>query len=88
MVFAADRLPAWVLDDPARMAGAVRLMSIAVVAKCWLAASSWRRVSARHLRQYLLVWGAATACLLTLTTLFGALCGSMWRSTFTASKAS
>ena len=52
MVFAADRLPGWVLDDPARMAGVVWLMSIAVVAKCWLAAYSWRRVSARHLRQY------------------------------------
>jgi len=47
----------------------VWLMSIAVVAKCWLAAYSWRRVSARHLRQYLLVWGAATTCLLTLTML-------------------
>jgi hypothetical protein len=69
MVFAADRLPGWVLDDPARMAGVVWLMSIAVVAKCWLAAYSWRRVSARHLRQYLLVWGAATICLLTLTML-------------------
>lgn len=69
MVFAADRLPGWVLDDPARMAGVVWLMSIAVVAKCWLAAYSWRRVSARHLRQYLLVWGAATTCLLTLTML-------------------
>ena len=52
MVFAADRLPGWVLDDPARMAGVVWLMSIAVVAKCWLAAYSWRRVSARHLWQY------------------------------------
>jgi hypothetical protein len=69
MVFAADRLPGWLLDDPARMAGVVWLMSIAVVAKCWLAAYSWRRVSARHLRQYLLVWGAATTCLLTLTML-------------------
>jgi len=69
MVFAADRLPGWVLDDPARMAGVVWLMSIAVVAKCWLAAYSWRRVSARHLRQYLLVWGAATTCLLALAML-------------------
>jgi len=69
MVFAADRLPGWVLDDPARMAGVVWLMSIAVVAKCWLAAYSWRRMSARHLRRYLLVWGTATTCLLTLTML-------------------
>jgi hypothetical protein len=69
MVFAVDRLPGWVLDDPARMAGVVWLMSIAVVAKCWLAAYSWRQLPPRHLRQYLLVWGAATACLLTLTML-------------------
>ena len=69
MVFPADRLPGWVLENPARMGGVVWLMSIAVVAKCWLAAYSWRRVSARHLRQYALVWGAATTCLLTLTML-------------------
>jgi len=67
MVFPVDRLPGWVLRDPARMAGVVWLMSIAVVAKCWLAGYSWRRVSAHHLRQYLLAWGAATTCLLTLT---------------------
>jgi hypothetical protein len=69
MVFAADRLPGWVLDDPARMAGVVWLMSIAVVGKCSLAAYSWRRVSAHHLRHYLLVWSTATTCLLTLTML-------------------
>jgi hypothetical protein len=69
MVFPADRLPGWVLGDPARMGGVVWVMSIAVVAKCWLAAYSWRRVSARHLRQYVLLWGAATTCVLTLTML-------------------
>jgi len=51
MVFAADRLPRWVLDDPTRMAGVVWLMSIAVVVKCWLAAYSWRQVPARHARR-------------------------------------
>jgi hypothetical protein len=66
LVFAGDRLPGWVLDDPARMAGVVLLMSVAVAAKCWLAAYAWHRSSARHLRQYLLVWSAATTCLLTL----------------------
>ena len=67
LVFAADRLPGWVLGDPMRMAGLVRLMSIAVVTKCLLAAYSWRQVSAHHLRQYVLAWGAATTCLLALT---------------------
>jgi hypothetical protein len=69
MVFAVDRLPGWVLDDPARLAGVVWLMSFAVAAKCWLADYSWRRASAGHLRQYLLVWSAATTCLLMLTML-------------------
>ena len=69
MVFAADRLPGWMLDDPARMAGVVWILSVAVVAKCWLAAYSWRRLPGRHVRLYLLLWGAATGCLLTLTML-------------------
>ena len=69
LAFAADRLPGWVLDDPARMAGVVWIMSVAVAAKCWLAAYSWHRISARHLRQYLLVWGAGTTCVLTLAML-------------------
>jgi len=67
MVFPADRLPGWMLADPARMARVVWLLSIAVVAKCGLAAYSWRRVSARHLRQYSLLWAAATTCVLALT---------------------
>jgi hypothetical protein len=67
MVFAIDRLPGWVLGDPARMGGVVWLLSIVLVVKCWLAAYSWRRLSAGHLRRYLLVWGGATACLLALT---------------------
>ena len=69
LVFAADRLPGWVLDDPARMGVLVRLMSVAVAAKYWLAAYSWRRLSSRHQRQYLLVWGAGTTALLALAML-------------------
>jgi hypothetical protein len=69
LVFSAARLPGWVLGDPARMAGVVWLMSLAVAAKYWFAAYSWRRLSAQHLRQYLLVWGVATTALLTLAML-------------------
>jgi hypothetical protein len=69
MVFAVDRLPGWVLDDPARVTGVVRILSVAVVAKFLLAACSWRRRSARHLVQYMLVWSAATLCLLTVMML-------------------
>jgi hypothetical protein len=69
LVLTVDRLPGWVLGDPARMAGVVWLMSVAVVAKCLLAAYAWRRLSARYLRQYLVVWSAGTACLLALAML-------------------
>ena len=67
LVFAVDRLPAWVLDDPARMAVVVWILSITVTAKYSLAAYAWRRVSARYAGQYFLVWGATTACLLALS---------------------
>jgi hypothetical protein len=52
------------------MAAAAWVLSIAVIAKYWLAAYAWRRVSARYARQYLLLWGSATTCLLTLALLF------------------
>lgn len=66
LVFAGDRLPAWVLDNPTRMRGVVWILAIAVAAKSWLAAYSWRRVAPRYLWCYLLLWGTATTCLLTL----------------------
>ncbi len=64
MVFDGTRLPGWVLEGPARMAAVVWILAIAVITKYWLAAFSWRSVSVRYARQYLLVWGAATTCLL------------------------
>jgi len=60
----------WVLDDPARTASAVWILAVAVIAKYWLAAYAWRRVSARYAHRYLLLWGAATICLLALALLF------------------
>ena len=65
----ADRLPGWLLEDPARMAPVVWIMAIAVIVKYWLAARSWRRVSARYARQYLLLWGAGTMCMALLAVL-------------------
>jgi hypothetical protein len=70
LVFDADRLPGWVLADPARMAATVWIVSIAVMVKSWLAAVSWRGVSVRYARQYLLLWGAGTICLLALAVMF------------------
>jgi hypothetical protein len=70
LAFDATRLPGWVLDDPARLAAAAWVLSIAVIVKYWLAAYSWRGVSPRYVRQYLLLWGSGTTCLLTLALLF------------------
>jgi hypothetical protein len=66
MVLALDRLPEWILDDPARMGGVVWIMAALVSAKGWLAAYSWRMASPRHVREYLLAWSAATMGLLVL----------------------
>jgi hypothetical protein len=62
VVFSANRLPGWLLEDPARMGAFAWILAIAVTAKFWLAARSWRRVAARYVRQYLLLWLAGTTC--------------------------
>jgi hypothetical protein len=66
LVFDADRLPGWVLGDPARLAPVVWIASVAVIAKCWIAAYAWRNVPPRYLRAYLLIWLAGTTAFLTL----------------------
>lgn len=66
MAFDADRFPRWVLGDPARMVPVVRVLSVAVVAKYWLAAYAWRRASPAATRRLLTVWAVGTACLLLL----------------------
>jgi hypothetical protein len=70
MVFDGTRLAGWILDDPARMTALAWILAIAVTSKYWLAAYSWRRVPARYVRQFLLVWGAGTACLLAVAIQF------------------
>ena len=64
LVFDADRLPGWLLDDPARLAPVVWIAAIAVIAKYWIAAYAWRIVTPRYLRVYLLFWLAGTASFL------------------------
>ncbi|OFW47286.1 MAG: hypothetical protein A3J29_08840 [Acidobacteria bacterium RIFCSPLOWO2_12_FULL_67_14b] len=64
LVFDADRLPRWLLDDPARLAPVVWIAAIAVIAKYWIAAYAWRVVTPRYLRVYLLIWLAGTASFL------------------------
>jgi hypothetical protein len=68
MVFPADRLPGWMLADPAQH-GARRVAPVDSLLSrnaCW-PPTRGGRVSAQHLRQYSLLWAAATTCLLTLT---------------------
>ena len=62
----ADRLPRWLLDDPARFASIAWIAAVAVIAKYWLAAYAWRAVPARYLRSYLLIWLVGTASFLAL----------------------
>lgn len=69
MAFDAGWLLGWVVEDPRRMAIVVWIVSIAVALKYCLAAYSWRRVSARYVRRYLLVWVAGTACFVVLAVM-------------------
>jgi hypothetical protein len=64
--FDAGRLPGWLLDDPARLAPVAWIAAIAVTAKYWLAARTWRGVALRYVRIYLLIWLAGTASFLAL----------------------
>jgi hypothetical protein len=64
--FDAQRLPEWVLEDPARMRPFVWAAALAVVAKCWFAVYSWREIEPRLLRMYLLAWCVGTLALVAL----------------------
>lgn len=70
LLFDARRLPGWLFEDPLRMSAVAWILSIAVTAKYWLAVRSWRRVGARYVRRYLLVWGAGTVCFVIVSVLF------------------
>lgn len=66
----ADRLPGWLLDDPARLAPLAWTAAVAVVAKYWIAAYVWRSVPAHYFRAYFLIWLAGTAAFLALGMVF------------------
>lgn len=57
----------WLLRDPARVAIAVWVIAAAVIAKSAMAIYVWRGVSRRYVRDYVLVWFAGTASLVTLS---------------------
>jgi hypothetical protein len=45
------------------------LLALAVVVKVWFAAISWRKISVRRIRQYLLIWLTVTSVLVVLAIL-------------------
>jgi hypothetical protein len=66
LVSPANRLPAWLMEDPARMPPFAWAAAIAVIAKYWLAARTWRGVAPSLVRRYVVVWFVATATLIVL----------------------
>jgi hypothetical protein len=66
LVFDAGTWPGWLFADPSRLAPLAWIAAAAVVAKYWIAAYTWRGVSARYLRAYLLIWVVGTASFLAL----------------------
>jgi hypothetical protein len=64
---------AWIRRDPNALLGVFEwVMALAIVAKFWLAAFSWRRISWRRTWQYLLLWAGATLLLTVLAKLLWA----------------
>jgi hypothetical protein len=66
-------LRAWLRQDPNKLLSWLEWLAAAcVMAKLWLAARTWRNISARRVRQYLAAWAAATAALVALMLLLWA----------------
>ena len=64
---------AWVRHDPNELLRVFEwVVVVAIIAKIWLAAFSWRRISWRRTWQYLMFWAGATLLLMTLAKLIGA----------------
>jgi len=53
------------------------LAAVAVLAKLWLAAYSWRGIPARHVREYLAIWLGGTACLVVYAILLSGVLESL-----------
>lgn len=70
LVSPANRLPSWMLDDPARMVPFVWAAAALVIAKYWLAARTWRGIDPKLTRRYLAAWFAGTATLVALAIVF------------------
>jgi hypothetical protein len=61
---------AWATEDPDRVLSICEwIAALAVIAKFWLAAFSWRSIAPARVRAYLLLWACATLLLVTLAIL-------------------
>jgi hypothetical protein len=61
---------AWATENPDRVVSICEwIAALAVIAKLWLAAFSWRNVAPTRIRAYLLLWAGATLLLVTLAIL-------------------
>ena len=64
---------AWATEDPNRVLSICEwIAALAVVAKFWLAAFSWRSIAPARVRAYLLLWAGATLLLVMLAILLWA----------------
>ena len=70
LFFGLDRLPGWLLEDPARMTPVVWTAAITVIVKYWLAARTWRAAPPPLVRRYLAVWLAGTTVFLAFGMAF------------------
>lgn len=70
LLFALDRLPGWVLEDPARMAPFGWAATTLVIAKYWLAARAWRHVERPLVLRYVALWLVGTAMFVALVLAF------------------
>jgi hypothetical protein len=68
----ADRpaVRAWIHDRPDELLSVVEwLAALAVIAKFWIAAATWRRIAQKRVQKYLFAWLGATLCLIALMLL-------------------
>jgi hypothetical protein len=70
LLFEQRSVREWIREDPNRLLSNLEwLAALAVIAKVWLAAFSWRRISPHRVRNFLLIWFGSVVCLLTLALL-------------------
>jgi hypothetical protein len=68
-----QKVRAWATKDPNRVVRICEWIAVlAVIAKFWLAAFSWRSITPARVRAYLLLWSCATLLVITLAILLWA----------------